>query len=136
MRFTFNPGKKGLRRILGDLETEIMELLWANGEMSVRTVHGQLEQARPIAYTTVMTVMSRLAEKQLLTRRKDGAAFFYSPTHSREEFTASVVNRIVTGLLADFATPAINHFIDSIRDADPSRIAELEKQLKARRKRR
>ena len=111
-----------------------MDLLWSEGEMAVRAVHRKLEESRPIAYTTVMTVMSRLAEKQLLHRRKEGAAFYYSPAHSREEFTASVVNRIVQGLLTDFAAPTISHFIDSIQDADPARIEELERQLKDRRK--
>ena len=64
-----------------------MEIVWARGEASLRDVHLRLESQRDLAYTTVMTVMSRLAEKGLLRKRKNGAAFLYLPALSREAFT-------------------------------------------------
>jgi hypothetical protein len=88
--FTFDPRKKGLRKILGDLEADVMEAIWARGEATVHDVHERLAGAdRELAYTTVMTVMSRLAEKGLLERRKDGAAYLYMPAASKEEFTGA-----------------------------------------------
>src|SRR5690349_7256712 len=63
-QFTFDPWKKGLRKILGDLEADVMEAIWALGQATVHDVHQRLADAnRELAYTTVMTVMSRLAEK-------------------------------------------------------------------------
>jgi predicted transcriptional regulator len=65
--FTFDPRKKGLRKILGDLEADVMEAMWARGRATVHDVHERLAAAdRELAYTTVMTVMSRLADKGLL----------------------------------------------------------------------
>src|SRR5680860_1755722 len=60
-----NTGNEGLGQVLGDLEAEIMECMWDLGSASVRRVHECLQEDRNIAYTTVMTVMTRLAEKGL-----------------------------------------------------------------------
>ena len=66
-QFTFDPRKKGLRKILGDLEADVMEAIWALGHATVHDVLERLAAAdRELAYTTVMTVMSRLADKGLL----------------------------------------------------------------------
>ena len=72
----YNPG---LRQVLGDLEAEIMECVGQMGSASVRDVHEVLLGRRHIAYTTVMTVMSRLAEKGLLARRQDGRRVYSHP---------------------------------------------------------
>ena len=54
--FTFDPRKKGLRKILGDLEADVMEAIWACGRATVRDVHERLTAAdRELAYTTAMT---------------------------------------------------------------------------------
>jgi predicted transcriptional regulator len=64
-----------LRKILGDLETDVMEAIWARGRATVHDVHERLAAAdREGAYTTVVTVMSRLAGKGLVEKQKDGAA--------------------------------------------------------------
>src|SRR5271155_1505790 len=85
--FRFN--QHGLRKFLGDLECEIMELVWkkANPTVTVRDIFEALKKERPIAYTTVMTTMVRLAEKGLLRIvDKAGLANCYSPADSRDEF--------------------------------------------------
>lgn len=132
--FTFDPNKKGLRKILGDLETEIMELVWAKGDLTVRQVFDILKEQRKVAYTTIMTVMSRLAEKGLLEKTKEGAAFLYHAISSREEFTQSTVKKIINGLLLDFSTPAINQFLDSVEDVNPEKMEELAKLIEEKRK--
>lgn len=133
--FTFDPDKKGLRKILGDLETDVMELVWVGGEMTVRQIHEKLKSRRNIAYTTVMTVMSRLAEKGLLRKVKEGAAFVYRATSSREEFSRSTVRKVVNGLLGDFTVPAISQFVDSIGDSQPENMEELARLIEQKRKR-
>ncbi|MCZ6776220.1 MAG: BlaI/MecI/CopY family transcriptional regulator [Ignavibacteria bacterium] len=132
--FTFDPDKKGLRKILGHLETDVMELVWVEGEMTVRQVHKKLKSRRNIAYTTVMTVMSRLAEKGLLRKVKEGAAFVYRATSSREEFSRSTVRKVVNGLLGDFTEPAISQFVDSIGDSQPENMEELARLIEQKRK--
>ncbi|MFQ5637779.1 MAG: BlaI/MecI/CopY family transcriptional regulator [bacterium] len=132
--FTFDPNKKGLRKILGDLETDIMEILWKREELTVRQVYDLLKGQRKIAYTTVMTVMSRLAEKGLLQKIKAGVAFVYRTTSSRDEFTRSILSRVFDGLLQDFTTPAISQFLDSVEDVDPEKMADLARLIEEKRK--
>ena len=65
----FRPDRLGIRKVLGDLEAEIMELIWARPTSqgtTIRDIFEQLYQQRRIAYTTVMSTMKRLAKKQFL----------------------------------------------------------------------
>jgi predicted transcriptional regulator len=77
---------------LGDLEREVMTQLWAaSGPLTVRQVHERLSANRDLAYTTVMTVLDRLAKKEVVTRQKADRAYLYAPAQSREEMTAAVM---------------------------------------------
>ncbi len=131
--FTFNPRKKGIRQILGDLEADIMELIWKKGDLTVRDVYENLRHDREIAYTTVMTVMSRLAEKSLLEKIKSGSAYIYRPMVSESEFTQSTVKKVMKSLLEDFAVPSMNQFIDFFEE-DPGKMDELAKLIEKKRK--
>lgn len=69
---------------MGELEQAVMDILWNRPEaLSVRDVHACLAQDRDLAYTTVMTVLDRLAKKGLVVRNLDGRAWLYRPTNSR-----------------------------------------------------
>lgn len=101
--FRFN--QNGLRKFLGDLECEIMELVWkkANPTVTVRDIYENLRQQRPIAYTTVMTTMVRLAEKGLLRIvDKAGLANCYTPAETREEFISNAVARVFVVFMKEF----------------------------------
>ncbi len=134
--FTFDPRKKGLRKILGDLETDVMEAIWARGRATVTDVHERLGAAdRDLAYTTVMTVMSRLADKGLLERRKDGAAYVYTPVASKEEFTRRTVGTVLSELLDDFTAPAMSQFVELMGEQDEASIEALAKAIEEKRRR-
>ncbi|MEV6633249.1 BlaI/MecI/CopY family transcriptional regulator [Actinoplanes sp. NPDC051470] len=76
---------------LGDLEREVMTQLWESaGPLSVRHVHERL-RGRDLAYTTVMTVLDRLAKKGVVTRERDGRAWLYAPAQTREQMTAGLM---------------------------------------------
>lgn len=132
--FTFNPSKKGLRKILGDLEADIMEIAWEKAAVTVREVSDHLKKRRDIAYTTVMTVMSRLADKGLLQKIKQGNAYLYRPTSSREEFTQSTIKKVISELLEDFSAPVISQFVDSVDEENPERMEELARLIEEKRK--
>src|SRR5664279_3926241 len=71
---------------LGGLETKVMEVLWdASSPLSVREVHDALSAASDLAYTTVMTVLDRLAKKHILLRERDGKAWLYRTAATREQ---------------------------------------------------
>lgn len=111
--------------VLGPLEAEIMRVLWDEKRaMTVREVLVRLNDGtrEPLAYTTVMTVMARLAEKEILRRRPQGRGYVYEAAVSDQAAVA------VRGLLRDFGDSAIASFVDQAR-ADPKLLRRLRRLL-------
>jgi predicted transcriptional regulator len=76
----------------GDLEAVIMQRVWDHGgPVTVRELFDELQRERVIAYTTVMTTMDNLHRKGWLARVKEGKAYRYTPTASREEYSARLM---------------------------------------------
>src|ERR1700684_3249509 len=75
---------------LHELEAEVMEEVWSQGEATVRTVMDALNRGagKDRAYTTYMTIMARLHKKGVLDRRREGKTDFYAPKLGRDEFMA------------------------------------------------
>jgi predicted transcriptional regulator len=102
----FRPDRPGIRKVLGDLEAEIMELIWARPVgpgTTVRDVFEILYERRRIAYTTVMNTMSRLARKNVLRVEKHDQAYLYFPNQTEPEFISRFVGRILEDLYVNFA---------------------------------
>jgi len=102
----FRPDRPGIRKVLGDLEAEIMELVWARpvGEgTTVRDIFETLYERRRIAYTTVMNTMARLARKNLLRVEKHDQAYLYYPNFTEDEFVSRFVGHILESLLVSFS---------------------------------
>jgi predicted transcriptional regulator len=76
--------KASPREIPPPLELLCLNALWSLGEGSVKDVRAEVAPSRPLAYTTVMTVLDRLARRGIVTRRKAGRAFVYAPSVSRD----------------------------------------------------
>lgn len=131
-----NTGNEGLRQVLGDLEAEIMECMWELGSASVREVHECLVEKREIAYTTVMTVMSRLAEKGMLQRRQQGRAYLYAPLESRDAFCTNVVRRVMDGLFGGAGGPVLAHFVENLTETDSAELDDLARVIEAKRRER
>jgi predicted transcriptional regulator len=102
-----------------------MELLWTEGQATVRAIAEKLVDGDPPAYTTVMTVMSRLAEKGMLERRLEGRAYVYRPTKSKEQFMAEKAQTVVREVLRDFGDVAVAHFLREMERIDPDRLRRL-----------
>ncbi|HEY1013095.1 MAG TPA: BlaI/MecI/CopY family transcriptional regulator [Herpetosiphonaceae bacterium] len=132
MRFRFSPTQDGLVKVLGPLETEIMELLWKEQQGTVKKIHRVLQERRDIAYTTVMTTMSRLAEKGILHRTRDGLAYVYRPAISETEFVHTFVRQVLDGLLDDFTDITIEYVIDYLARNDPSQLKRLSREAQNR----
>jgi len=97
-------------RQLGELEAVIMDRLWERGSsVLVREMVDDLQSSRPLAYTTVMTVMENLHRKGWLRRERDGRAWRYEPTGSRSGYTAALMNDAL-GTSSDRRT-ALAHFV-------------------------
>lgn len=111
---------------MGDLERVVMEQVWnAVGGATVREVHTALEADREIAYTTVMTVLDRLAKKGFVSREREGRAWRYVAASSREALSAQAIRHEVDRLETD-RKAAMLHFLD---DASPEEIDDLKAAL-------
>jgi predicted transcriptional regulator len=95
---------------LGDLEAVIMDVMWRRTEpATVREVLQRVSVARPLAYTTVMTVMDNLFQKGFLRRERAGRAWLYRMAESREQYTARLMRDALAQ--ADDHTAALGHFV-------------------------
>ncbi len=129
----FKPNARGAGRVLGELETAVMELLWREPELTVCQVEERLQQRRQIAHTTVLTTLDRMHRKGYLTREKQGKAFVYAPRYTREEFERGLTQEVLGALLGQFTQPALSTFVDLIA-ADESRLDELEALIREKRR--
>ena len=114
---------------LHELEAEVMEEAWRSDEATVREVMDALNAraAKPRAYTTYMTIMSRLHTKGLLTRRREGKTDIYAPVHTREEYANLRAQAEVAALVETFGDVALSHFARQVADLDPERREALER---------
>lgn len=119
---------------LGDLQLEIMKLLWKRGPSRVADVHKGLGTDR-FAYTTVATMLRKMEERGLVRHQEQGRAFYYKAIVSGEEVTrstaADLVNRVFEGSLAD----AVSHLLD-VREVSPEELDRLEELIRERKRRR
>jgi predicted transcriptional regulator len=113
--------------VLHALESEVMEELWARSEATVcevqEALNARAEKVR--AYTTVLTVMTRLDGKGLLVRRRAGRLDVYSPAMSREAYLQARAEAEVEALVEGFGDLALAHFARHISGLDPERLRKL-----------
>jgi predicted transcriptional regulator len=86
---------KAARDIPPPLELLCLKALWSLREGNVKDVQRIVNETRPLAYTTIMTVLERLLKKGKLERRKVGRAFLYSPTADREEMRRVAIRELL-----------------------------------------
>lgn len=137
MKFKINsihPGKKGWKKCLGDLEAEIMELVWKKELATVQDILDDICSTKKLAYTTVMTVMDRLAKKGLLKRKRDGRKYLYSPALSERELEVKLFDSLFSSLFKDWGKPALAHFVETVSKEDIEALNELEKLIESKRK--
>ncbi len=77
------------------LELECLKVLWALGQGNVKTVREKMTQHRDLAYTTVMTVLDRLAKKNVVGRSKIGRSFVYVPLVDRDSLRLVAVKELL-----------------------------------------
>lgn len=104
-----------------------MDRLWKRGHATVRDVVDDLGRTRSLAYTTVMTIMSRLHTKGLLERAREGKTYVYRPAFSREEHRERISRELVRGLVTEFGDVALAQFAAELDGVDVSHRAALKR---------
>ena len=125
--------RDSLQALLGPLEQDVMDVVWRLGDTTVRDVHNRLAADRTIAYTTVMTTMSRLASKGMLVRDTAGLAHRYRPAMSRDHYARSAVGNVMSWLFERYPEPAAAYLADVVEDVDGVTLDDLKAAVQRRR---
>lgn len=126
----FKLNESGLNRFFGPLEAKIMDVLWNDVEMTIKDVQQVLEREKSTNFNTVMTVMNRLVDKEILCKRLVGRSFLYKPLLSREEFLTTQSKEMTNELMDEFGSVVVSHMLDALEDVDDALVAKLEQKIK------
>src|SRR5579863_745468 len=121
---------------LAPLELDCMNTLWPIGQATVREIRDLLAARRPRAYTTIMTIMDRLARKGVVERVKTGRAYVYRPRMTAEEARAQAVGQVVENffggsreaLLAHLGGAAVRRAAAGAASGSSAEVENLDRQ--------
>lgn len=99
---------------LGELEQQVMDILWEHKLCSARDILTKLEKDRKLAYTTVATILQRLYDKGFVTRKDDKLGHIYAPKVSKEKFSKNIAQSFLKKFIHSFGDTAIASFAESI----------------------
>jgi len=121
-------------RYLGALQGQVMAILWQRESATVREVLDDLnkQRKRKLAYTTVLTLVSRLWSRGLLEREQEGRGFRYRAAKTRDELLGELSEQLIDRLLDDFGEIAIARLGARLDSLDPSRVAKLKRARRRR----
>src|SRR5438552_5444988 len=110
----FRPDRRGLAAVLGPLEAEVMEAVWAAGtSVTVGDVAAIFDRRRKkLAYSTLKTILTNLAEKGYLEKRLAGRANEFRPVKTKADLEIEVVGDVVDSLMRDYRNPLLAHLAD------------------------
>ena len=100
-----------------------MNALWPVGEATVRDIQQALQPTRPRAYTTIMTILDRLAQKGIVLRRKSGRAWVYQPVLTAEDARSQALAQLVEGFFAGSSEGLVKHLAVQ-REAPPAAVLQ------------
>jgi predicted transcriptional regulator len=112
------PAARSRTPALGKRELAILEVLWQQGALSVQQVHASLQE--DISLNTVQSTLERLHRKDLLQRRKESRAFFYSAVLQKQALISNLLHDIAADLSGGDMTPMVSGFIDYLADVAPA----------------
>jgi BlaI family transcriptional regulator, penicillinase repressor len=118
---------------LGDLQLQIMKVLWEGGPATVAEVQGKL-QGEPLAYTTVATMLRKMEDRQLVAHRAEGRRFVYEPLASADAVTRSMAGDLVDRLFAGSLADAVSHLLDT-REVSRRELVRLERLIEEHKRR-
>lgn len=116
---------------LTGLQLSILEVLWERGEATTQDVWAHIGRARPLALTTVATLMSRLERKRVLKHRREGRQYVYEATVSRAEVRRSKVKELTESLFGGDPAALLTHLVRA-DDVDPEELDRIRELLDTR----
>lgn len=123
--------KKKETEHLTPLELEIMMVLWESGPSTVQAVQQQLESTRPLAYTTVQTMLNVLHRKAKVSRSLEDRAYAYSAAVSRAQAVRQAMGDIIDRMFGGSVESLVVSLVES-RHVTPEKLAELTKRIEGK----
>lgn len=109
-------------------ELEILKVLWARGEASVREVHEEMSRSAPIVQNTVQAFLRTMEDKGLVKHRTEGRTFIYRPVSQHEDTKKRLVSRVLQRVF-DGAIDQLVQSVLSLREPTPDELARLQTML-------
>jgi BlaI family penicillinase repressor len=109
-------------------ELEVLKVLWDRGPSTVRDVMETLHEARPRAYTSVMSLLNVMTDKGLVTREPHGRAFLYRPRVERERTLKGMVGDLVGRAFEGSTSQLVAHLLDQARPS-AEELAEIRRAI-------
>jgi predicted transcriptional regulator len=109
-------------------ELEILKILWARGQASVREVHEEMSGSSPIVQNTVQAFLRTMEDKGLVKHRTEGRTFIYRPVPRHEETRKRMASRLLQRVF-DGAMDQLVQSVLSLRDPTPQELARLQAML-------
>jgi predicted transcriptional regulator len=122
--------KDPIARYLGELQALVMDFFWQHESATVNDVAAALSR-RKLAYSTLLTVVTRLYTRGLLERTREGRSHRYRATKTRDAFLADLTDRLIDQVLEDFGDVAVARLDQRLEQLDPERLERLRKERRA-----
>ena len=113
---------------LTDQELEIMKIVWQREQASVRDVYEALLEHRKIAYTSVMTMMKILEQKEYLKKTQEDRAYIYRPARPQKQVIKGMVREFVNRVFNGSAEPLLVHLVED-RHLSKSDLEEISRMI-------
>ena len=118
---------------LGELQAEVMEIVWDLEEATVSQVHERVTRKRQVTYTTVLVAMQKLSKKGWLKHRREGRAYVYQANRSREAAHGNLLKDLLKQAFGDDPHLMLSHLLEQHPMSDDE-LRELRKLIDAKRR--
>ncbi|MEO7521531.1 MAG: BlaI/MecI/CopY family transcriptional regulator [Gemmatimonas sp.] len=130
---TVRLSASGVAKVLGDLEARVLQTMWTLGKPTpARGVHEAVVKKHRVSPLTTITVLNKLVDKKLLSRRKVDDLFHYQPTMDETTFRTLVSRRVVEGILSLGPEAVTASLVDVLAERDPAQLEALGRLIRRR----
>ena len=120
-------------RKLGDLQLQIMKVLWKRKRATVAEVQQDLGKDRPLAYTTVATMLRKMEARELVRHAKEGRNYIYEAMYAESSVSRNLADDLVERLFEGRLSRLVSHFL-STKDVSEEELDRLEKLVRERKR--
>ena len=96
-------------------ELELIKIIWEKGEVTAREIHVESLKFKQREYNTINTILTRMVEKGLITRRKIGPVYLYSPKKNKKKHILELINNFVENVLDGHVAPIFKYMVENAK---------------------